>query len=122
MLAPIPRPRFLLQGTKGSYAKYDLDEQERLLKSGVRPLDHDWNKSINQPGTLMVREGDQVVTRELPTPLGDYRRLYVELRDAIAKNRAPEIPPEAGLHTVQIIEAAFKSSAEDRVIALNNIE
>jgi predicted dehydrogenase len=122
MLAPIPRPRFLLQGTRGSYAKYDLDEQERLLKSGVRPLDHDWNKSMNQPGTLALHEGDQVVTRELPTPLGDYRRFYAEVRDAIESNRVPAIPPEAGLHTVQIIEAAFKSSAEDRVVALNNME
>jgi scyllo-inositol 2-dehydrogenase (NADP+) len=122
MLAPIPRPRFLLQGTKGSYAKYDLDEQERLLKSGVRPLDHDWNKSINQPATLVLREGKQVVTRELPTSLGDYRRFYVEVRDAIENNHPPAIPPEAGLQTVRIIEAALASSAEDRVVALSSME
>src|SRR5262249_52294824 len=54
MLAPVPRPRFLLQGTRGSYVKYDLDEQERLLKSGVRPLDPNWNKAQNQPGTLVL--------------------------------------------------------------------
>jgi scyllo-inositol 2-dehydrogenase (NADP+) len=122
MLAPIPRPRFLLQGTKGSYAKYDLDEQERLLKSGVRPLDHEWNKSINQPGTLVLREDDQVATRQLPTPLGDYRRFYVEVLDAIEHKRPPAIPPEAGLRTVQIIEAALASGAQDRVVALNSME
>jgi scyllo-inositol 2-dehydrogenase (NADP+) len=122
MLASIARPRFLVQGTNGSYAKYDVDEQERLLKSGVRPLDHDWNKSINQPGTLVLREGDQVVTRELPTPLGDYRRFYAEVRDAIDDNRPPTVPPEAGLRTVQLIEAACKSSAEDRVVAFNTME
>lgn len=122
MLAPIPRPRFLLQGTKGSYAKYDLDEQERLLRSGIRPLDPEWNKSINQHGTLVLREQDQVVTRELPTPLGEYRRFYVEVRDSIEKNRPSAIPPQVGLRTAEIIEAALASSTENRVVALSSME
>jgi predicted dehydrogenase len=118
MLAPVPRPRFLLQGTKGSYVKYDLDEQERLLKSGVRPLDPNWNKAENQPGTLVLKQNGEVVTSQLPTPLGDYRRFYVNLRDAMLGKSALDIPAEAGVASVRIIETAFESSRNQQVITL----
>jgi predicted dehydrogenase len=116
MLAPVPRPRFLLQGTKGSYVKYDLDEQERLLKSGVRPLDPNWNKAQNQPGKIVLERDQQVVTSELPTPLGDYRRFYVNVRDALLTKSKLDIPAEAGVESVRIIEAAFESSRRQQVI------
>jgi len=118
MLAPVPRPRFLLQGTKGSYVKYDLDEQERLLKSGVRPLDPNWNKAQNQPGKLVLQRENEVVTSELPTPLGDYRRFYVNIRDVLLGNAKLDIPAEAGVESVRIIEAAFASSRTRQVVRL----
>jgi scyllo-inositol 2-dehydrogenase (NADP+) len=118
MLASVPRPRFLLQGTKGSYVKYDLDEQERLLKSGVRPLDPNWNKAQNEPGKLVVQRDHEVVTSELPTPLGDYRRFYVNLRDALLGKIGLDIPAEAGVDSVRIIEAAFESSRRRQVVTL----
>lgn len=118
MLAPVPRPRFLLQGTKGSYVKYDLDEQERLLKSGVRPLDPNWNKAQNQPGKLVLQRAHEVVTSELPTPLGDYRRFYVNMRDVLLGDAKLDIPAEAGVESVRIIEAAFASSRTQEVVTL----
>jgi predicted dehydrogenase len=119
MLAPAPRPRFLLQGTKGSYVKYDLDEQERLLKSGARPLDPNWNKAQNQPGKLVVQRDHEVVTSEVATPLGDYRRFYVNVRDALLAKGTLDIPAEAGVESVRIIEAAFESSCKQQVIRLS---
>jgi len=118
MLASVPRPRFLLQGTKGSYVKYDLDEQERLLKSGVRPMDPNWNKAQNEPGKLVVQRDQQVVTSELSTPLGDYRRFYVNLRDALLGKSGLDIPAGAGVDSVRIIEAAFESSRRRQVVTL----
>lgn len=118
MLAPVPRPRFLLQGTKGSYMKYDLDEQERLLKSGVRPLDTNWNKAQNQPGRLVLERESQVVTSELPTPLGDYRHFYTNMRDVLLGKSPLDIPAEAGVESVRIIEAAHESSRTQQVIRL----
>jgi predicted dehydrogenase len=118
MLAPVPRPRFLLQGAKGSYVKYDLDEQERLLKSGARPLDPNWNKAQNQPGKLVVQRDHEVVTSELPTPLGEYRRFYLNVRDTLLGKSALDIPAEAGVESVRIIEAAFASSRTRQVIRL----
>lgn len=118
MLSAVPRPRFLLQGTKGSYVKYDLDEQERLLKSGVRPLDPNWNKAQNQPGRIVLQRGQEVVTSEVPTPLGDYRRFYVNLRDALLGKCKPDISAEAGVESVRIIEASFESSRRQEVIRL----
>jgi predicted dehydrogenase len=118
MLAPVPRPRFLLQGAKGSYVKYDLDEQERLLKSGARPLDPNWNKAQNQPGKLVLQRDHEVVTSELPTPLGEYRRFYLNVRDTLLGKSALDIPAEAGVESVRIIEAAFASSRTRQVIRL----
>jgi predicted dehydrogenase len=118
MLAPVPRPRFLLQGAKGSYVKYDLDEQERLLKSGARPLDPNWNKAQNQPGKLVVQRDHEVVTSQLPTPLGEYRRFYLNVRDTLLGKSALDIPAEAGVESVRIIEAAFASSRTRQVIRL----
>ena len=118
MLAAVARPRFLLQGTRGSYVKYDLDEQERLLKSGVRPLDPNWNKAQNQPGKIVLQRDQEVATSELPTPLGDYRRFYVNVRDALLGTSKLDIPGEAGVESVRIIEAAFESSRRQEVIRL----
>jgi predicted dehydrogenase len=119
MLASVPRPRFLLQGTKGSYVKYDLDEQERLLKSGARPLDPNWNKAQNQSGKLVLQRDHEVVTSEVATPLGDYRRFYVNVRDAMLGKTPLDVPAEAGVESVRIIEAAFESSRKQQVIMLS---
>lgn len=118
MLAAVPRPRFHLRGTKGSYVKYDVDEQERLLKEGVRPLDPNWNKAENQPGSLVLNGPGGVVTTPVPTPLGDYRSFYVNLRDAVGGKVELAVPAEAGVETVRIIEAAMESSRAGRVIKL----
>jgi hypothetical protein len=98
--------------------KYDLDEQERLLKSGVRPMDPNWNKAQNEPGKLVVQRDQQVVTSELSTPLGDYRRFYVNLRDALLGKSGLDIPAGAGVDSVRIIEAAFESSRRRQVVTL----
>ena len=116
MLAAVARPRFLLQGSNGTYVKYDLDEQERLLKSGVRPLDPNWNKAQNQPGKIVLQRGQDVATSEVPTSLGDYRRFYVNVRDALLGKSKLDIPADAGLESVRIIEAAFESSRTQQVV------
>jgi predicted dehydrogenase len=117
MLAAFPRPRFLLQGTQGSYLKNGLDRQEELLKSGAHPLDPRWSPTANEDGIMRLKENGEVITREVPNPLGDYRWFYVDLLDAILDGKTPAIPPEAGLESVAIIEAALESSAKNVVVA-----
>ena len=84
----------------------------------MRPLDPNWNKAQNQPGKIVLQRDQEVATSELPTPLGDYRRFYVNVRDALLGTSKLDIPGEAGVESVRIIEAAFESSRRQEVIRL----
>ena len=83
MLATAPGPRFVVQGTAGSYVKYHLDPQEARLAVGD-PANRFWEQEPRERwGTLSRATGGGVESETLPTEAGDYRLYYANVRDAI---------------------------------------
>ncbi len=127
MLAADPAPRFRVHGTHGSYTKYGLDPQEAALLGGAKPprLDDPTAPTwLPEPesawGKLILAtertEPVQLKTEAYPSVTGDYRRFYVQVRDAILGTAPLAIPTEDGYRAIRLLDLALQSSHERRTL------
>lgn len=113
-----PRPRFILNGNKGSYVKYGLDIQEDTLKKGIFPSEGaPWGKEPeNNWGTLVWDQNGSLVSEILPSEKGDYRCFYRNIKDAI-EGRAPlQVLPRSSRDVIKVIEWAIESNRLRKVL------
>jgi scyllo-inositol 2-dehydrogenase (NADP+) len=110
-------PRFRLLGSRATYVKWGMDPQEAKLRDGQSPdtpgfgddPESHWGK---------LGAGDELQT--VPTEKGAYRRFYKGVGDAVRGVSPPPVSPHDAIATLAVIEAARRSSAEQRVIAVPN--
>jgi scyllo-inositol 2-dehydrogenase (NADP+) len=119
MLARLPRPRFELHGTHGSFRKFGLDPQEAELRAGRRPLDDSWGREPESAaGELAYQQHDLQFHGRLHSLAGDYPAFYRAVAAAVRDNRPPPVSPLAALHGLLIIEAAHAAAADGRRVSL----
>ncbi len=112
MLARTAGPRFVANGTLGSYVKYGLDPQERALQGGAKLGGPHWGEDPEANwGTLATMRDGQPVERRVPTLPGDYRKYYENVRDAIWGVAPLAVTAEQGWRTIRLLELALESSA-----------
>ncbi len=107
MLACAPGPRFVMNGTLGTYTKHGMDPQEDVLKAGGLPGIEGWG--VEDParwGTLTL-PGE---TRQIPTETGDYRGFYENVRDAIHGKAELAVTAEQATRVIRVLELARESS------------
>lgn len=107
-----PWPRFVLQGEGGGYFKYGLDPQEEQLKAGARPGHPAWGREPAE------RHGELSGGERVPTRPGCYEQFYRQLALALAHGGPPPVTAGSAAEVVRVIEAALKSDAEGRRVAL----
>ena len=107
--------RSVLHGTRGSWAKFGADVQERQLMSDMLPDDpafgHDPNPSI-------VYDGATGTQTEVPSPAGNQRGYYSGIRDAILGKCPVPIPVKDAVAGMAILETSFESGARGQVLPL----
>jgi len=108
-------PRSVLHGTRGSWAKFGADVQERQLQSGMSPSDPAFGYDAS-PG--VVFDGVSGLQRETPSPRGDQRGFYVAMRDAILGKSAPPISVRDAVAVMAILEASFESGRCGQVLPI----
>lgn len=115
-LAPLPRPRFRLQGTRGAYEKFGVDTQEAALRAGALPGSGDWGaEAESQWGRLYVEDyAGLAFDGKLRTLPGDYRQIYAALRDGLTPTDTAEIVLQ-----LAILEAAQRSAQTNAVVTLD---
>ncbi|HYE00587.1 MAG TPA: oxidoreductase [Alphaproteobacteria bacterium] len=119
MLTRLPRPRFVVHGTAGSFVKSGLDVQEDQLKAGLRPGAPGWGiEPAAQHAELATETGGIALAARPETLPGRYEAYYQGIAAAIAGEAPAPVPPEAGRDTLRIIEAALLSAQEGRTVAL----
>ncbi|MBN9299400.1 MAG: oxidoreductase [Filimonas sp.] len=117
MLVREQGPRYMIQGTKGSFIKYGEDPQEALLKEGIMPVSEDWGKEEPENyGLLHTEMNGEIVRMKYPTLQGSFGYFYRDLYDTIANGAPPKVTPEQAYNTIKLIELAFESSREKRTI------
>ncbi|NJO01483.1 MAG: Gfo/Idh/MocA family oxidoreductase [Bacteroidia bacterium] len=118
-LAMEPRPRFLLQGVRGSFVKHGLDPQEDALKLGRKPQGADWG--TEDPGiwgTIHRDEQGLIIRGTVQSLPGDYRGLFADLYAAIREKEEPYVKPGQVGTGIRIIEAIIASDEEKKSILL----
>lgn len=108
-----PQPRFHAQGTHGSVTILGRDGQEDQLARGVRPGDQRWGV-LQHPFAAVV---DAAGEYSSPAVTGSQETFYSSLRSHIIDGSEPPVGPDEPAYVLAVIEAAYLSSAEGRVVS-----
>jgi scyllo-inositol 2-dehydrogenase (NADP+) len=102
--------RYRVNGSRASFLKPGLDQQEAQLRAGMEPGERFFGtEPTEQWGTLVDGETGQ---REVVTPeTGRWVSFYEAMRQAIEHNGPVPVSAEQGYDTIRVIEAALTSSA-----------
>ena len=123
MLVREQGPRYMFQGTKGSFIKYGEDSQEEKLKAGELPVGEDWGKEPDEAyGILHTELNGNVVRKNIPSRKGNYGQYYKNVYDTIVNNAPLLEKPEHGYNTIKIIELAQESSRLKKTIACEGLK
>jgi scyllo-inositol 2-dehydrogenase (NADP+) len=111
-----PGPHFAVHGDRGSFLKYGLDPQEDALKSGKRPGDSGWGEDDPAAyGEFVPVDGAR---RRIKTLRGGYENYYKLVAAALLQHGANPVDPAGPRDGMVIIEAARRSAAERRTVAV----
>jgi scyllo-inositol 2-dehydrogenase (NADP+) len=115
VVAGQPGPRLRVLGTQGTFTKHGLDVQEAALRAGERPGGRGWGE---EPETRwgVLEAGDE--TRRVATEPGAYPRFYAGVAASLLDGAAPPVDPHDAVAALRVIECAFQSAAENRVVPL----
>ena len=111
-------PGYVLHGSKGSFIKPKTDVQENLLQAGKIPGGPDWGtEPENEKGLLHTEKNGTIIKEHVLSLQGNYGAYYDGIYKAICHNAPVPVSAEDGLKVIEVIEAAFKSNYEKKVIA-----
>jgi len=118
LLSSLVKPRYHLRGTRGNFWKWGLDPQEEALGKITKIDDGEWGKEAQECwGTLSIGVDSDPVCTPVPSELGDYRRFYAGVRDALLGGASKELATATDAwRGARILEWAKQSSEEHREI------
>lgn len=117
MLVREPGPRYMIQGTSGSFIKYGEDPQEARLRAGEPPVGKDWGQEPETMFGLIHTEKDgKIIKERYPSLRGSYADYYNELYNSIVNGEPVKEKPEHGYNIIRIIELAIQSHREKRTV------
>ena len=110
-------PGYILHGVKGSFIKSKTNVQEEALNEGKLPVGEDWGlEPESEKGFLHTEKEGRVIKEYVPSPKGAYNDYFTELYKAVREGAPAPVSAEDGLNVIRVIEAAFESSRQRRVI------
>ncbi len=110
-----PGPRFRVLGSRAGYVAWGMDPQERDLRAGLLPRGAGWGE-VPEPAWGTVGAGDAATP--VPTEPGDYGRFYEGVVAALRHGASPPVDPADAVATLEVIDAARRSAALGRRVAV----
>lgn len=114
-----PSPRFVLNGTEGSYVKYGLDPQEEALKQGGSPNEPNWGADPESAWGTLTQCVPQISRTKYPTVPGCYAAYYENIYQAIRNGKELAVAPEQARQVIYLIELASQSADQERMIPVD---
>ena len=112
-------PSFIAHGTKGSFLKSRADIQEAALLKDLKPNLTDWGtEPESEEGLLNIEKDGATMRQKIKTIQGNYYDYYDGVYQSLTQNKPMPVTVDEGTNVIRIIEAAFKSNNEKRVIEL----
>ena len=115
LLAASPGARMRVMGDRGAFVKLQGDMQEAALRDGARPGAAGWGE---EPPERWGMLSDGVRQEAVPSRPGAYQTFYAKMASALRDGAPVPVSAEDIVAGLEIIEAAQRSAAERRVIAL----
>jgi len=110
-------PLYTVHGTKGSFLKYGIDPQEAALKLRQVPGTPGWGTDPeNLWGKLNTEINGLHVEGKIETIPGNYLGFYENIYEAIRNGKSLAVTAEQAIQVIRLIEAAMRSSAEQRAV------
>jgi scyllo-inositol 2-dehydrogenase (NADP+) len=98
-------PRYILQGTKGSFVKYGIDVQEDQLKAGLMPTDANFGaEPIDNQGLINAEINGIGIRGKVETKVGAWHLLFQNIHDVIVSGAEPLIKTSEVLEQIRILE------------------
>jgi predicted dehydrogenase len=114
-----PLPEYAFFGKRGSFLKTRSDVQEVQLLQGMTPDDPSYGvEPDSAAGRLYTDDGGNVLVQKVISPRGNYMDFFEGLYRAIAHGETEPVTAADGLRVMTIIDAAFRSSEEGKVVRL----
>lgn len=106
-----------LYGDEGSYLSHGTDVQAQDVYAGKRPADDlaGWGYEPRESwGSLHKTDGDALV----PSEQGAYHQYYQQFAEAVRNGTPPPVTTEQAISVLAVLDAAFISARENRVVEL----
>jgi len=114
-----PLPGYQIHGEKGSFIKPKTDVQETALQAGKIPGGDDWGlEPESDNGVLHTEKDGKLIREKIPSLRGNYGEYYEGIYNAIRNGREVPVKPEEAADVIAVIEAAFESNKQKKVIIL----
>ena len=117
LLAAAETARFIVHGSRGSYIKYGLDQQEERLKNGERLPQEDWGYDMRD-GILTRVDGEDRSEESWLTLPGHYPAYYAAIRDALNGNGENPVPASQAIQIMELIELGIESAKHRATLCL----
>ncbi len=92
-------PRFIINGTKGCYESYEIDQAEAFLKRGIFPTDQEFNPQLPEAKIYYQASEEDV------SPISSsYAEYYEKLYDYIVNDAEIVVPHQDVITTLAILE------------------
>ncbi len=112
-------PSYIVHGSLGSFVKNRADLQEAKLLQNEKPNLSTWcAEPETEEGILNIDADGITIRHTIPTLLGNYYHFYDGVYQSIAKGANAIVSADDGINVMKIIEAAFVSSNEKRLVEL----
>ncbi len=109
---------YIVHGNKGSFIKPKTNGQEIALLAERKPTETNWGVEEESEWGLLHTEKDGTVIREkIASERGQYMDYYEGIHQAIRNNQPVPVPAEDGLLVIKVIETAYRSSNEKKVVS-----
>jgi len=114
-----PLPGYVFNGKLGTFIKTKTDVQETALVAGKIPGGEDWGVESEANDGFLHTEKEGVIIKKHIQPLkGNYGEYYDAIYEAIRNDGLLPVTGEEGRKVIEIIEAAFLSNKEKKVIPI----
>jgi scyllo-inositol 2-dehydrogenase (NADP+) len=112
-------PRYRIHGAKASFVKSGFDPQEPQLRAGMVPTDPQFGREAREHWGRLT-SGASGASEPVPAESGRWVDFYEALRRSLDSGSPPPVSAEEAALTLEVIEAAQRSSAEGRRVFLRH--
>jgi len=117
-LVKIDYPKFIVHGTKGSFVKYGIDQQETSLKAWIMPEEPGFAADDSNAQLEYINEAGETVRETWQAESGDYGRVYDALYQTLLHGEANYVSESDVLTNMELLERGFEQPSPS-VITLN---